>query len=102
MSACAPSGTLCPCQTSYLNTVLLCMQRLAIVADLGITYDSATTLQHLMASNSSMAVLVGDLTCEANACCSCRALLSAVALTDAMRLDMPQHPLTTCLPACRC
>ena len=46
----------------------LCMQRLAIVADLGITYDSATTLQHLMASNASMAVLVGDLTCEANAC----------------------------------
>ena len=72
------------------------MQRLAIVADLGITYDSATTLQHLMASNASMAVLVGDLTCEANAC---SLLLLPLVL---LWLHLPQHPLTVCLPACRC
>lgn len=95
MSACAPSGTQCPCQTSSSESYsCLCIQRLAIVADLGITYDSATTLQHLMASNASMAVLVGDLTCEANACSLLVLLLNCY---GCICLSTPSQPI--CLPA---
>ena len=94
MSTCAPSGTQALVKPPTKLCSCPCIQRLAIVADLGITYDSATTVQHLMASNASMAVLVGDLTCEANA----RSLL--VLLLNLLRLHLPQHPSQPiCLPA---